>query len=117
MRRHLVFFAIPVLLSGCSFVDVAAKYPNVVGVEMVSIINTDKTIGDHLMSWTYNEDCSTLRANEGGNYCQPYRKPYQAEEPAVYCYRTLGANDCYTTPVATNQRFVGTNEKTANIAN
>lgn len=72
------------------------------GVEAVSMINTQKTLGDHFISMTSGQDCSTLRAKQGGHYCVERYENEPVAEP-LYCYRTLAAVTCYDRP-STNPR-------------
>lgn len=83
------------VVSGASHVAQAAA-PLVV-VDAVSLINTDKTLIDHIAGGLSGQDCSTLRSMEGGHYCQPHyeNKPVV---PPLYCYRTLAKVTCYDRP-------------------
>lgn len=76
-------------------------------VETALIINTDKTLVDHVASMANDMDCSTLRAQKGGHYCMPHYEN-QPVVPALYCYRTLADVTCYDRP-STNpaDRLVG----------
>jgi hypothetical protein len=76
-------------------------------VDTVSLINTDKTIIDHLAGVVSGQDCSTLRSMDGGHYCQP-RYENVPVVPPLYCYRTLGAVTCYDQPSPnTGDKLVG----------
>lgn len=89
--------ATALLLGAC-----AAAGPPLMGVEAVSIVNTQKTLGDHFLSLTSGQDCSTLRAQKGGHYCVERYENEPVAEP-LYCYRTLAAVTCYDRP-STNPR-------------
>jgi hypothetical protein len=65
-----------------------------IALDVVSIINTDKTIVDHIVSMSTGRDCSTVRSSMGEPYCKTDPIP----EPPLYCYRTLAAVTCYATP-------------------
>ncbi|MDP2700025.1 hypothetical protein [Thalassospira sp.] len=65
-----------------------------VALDVVSIINTDKTIVDHIVSLSTGRDCSTIRKIDGKTYCKQDPIP----EPPLYCYRSLAAVTCYQTP-------------------
>jgi hypothetical protein len=69
------------------------------GVEAVSIINTDKTITDHVVSMARDQDCSSIRAQNGDYYCIPYYENQQKPAPQPYCYRTMAGVDCYQQPL------------------
>ena len=62
--------------------------------DVVSIINTDKTLVDHVVSLSTGQDCSTIRKIDGKSYCKKDPIP----EPPLYCYRSLAAVSCYRTP-------------------
>ncbi len=91
-------------LSGCSGLDntVASATGTdlltatqwYVALDVVSIINTDKTIADHIISLSTGRDCSTVRSSMGEPYCKTDPIP----EPPLYCYRSLASVDCYATP-------------------
>lgn len=69
------------------------------GVETVTLINTDKTMIDHLMSSYKGQDCSSVRHSEGGEYCVDIVDVSNADPYSdLYCYRTIGAVNCYNTP-------------------
>ncbi|WP_215907492.1 hypothetical protein [Thalassospira marina] len=65
-----------------------------IALDVVSIINTDKTIVDHIVSMSTGRDCSTVRSSMGEPYCKTDPIP----EPPLYCYRSLAAVTCYATP-------------------
>ncbi|MDG4721210.1 MULTISPECIES: hypothetical protein [Thalassospira] len=62
--------------------------------DVISIINTDKTLVDHVVSLSTGKDCSTIRKIDGKSYCKKDPVP----ETPLYCYRTLAAVSCYRTP-------------------
>jgi hypothetical protein len=69
----------------------------------VSVINTQKTIDDHLVSWLSGEDCSTLKALHGEPYCKPDPVQVPTVTRTLYCYKNLAGSTCYTQPVANRQ--------------
>lgn len=67
-------------------------------VEGVSVINSDKTLGDHVASWVTGKDCSSIREKMfNTDYCQEYPKRPPKKAP-VFCYRTLADVSCYSEP-------------------
>ena len=60
-------------------------------LEVVSVINTDKTLADHVMSIAYGRDCSTIRYLDGDYYCD---RPPPPETP-LFCYPSLADVVCY----------------------
>lgn len=77
------------------------------GASLVTLVHTDKTISDHVATWAFDKDCSSLSLANGEKYCQEFvteaeRKAAEAEAAArlagTYCYRTLGAINCFRQP-------------------
>jgi len=77
------------------------------GASLVTFVHTDKTIGDHIATWAFDKDCSTLTLANGEGYCHDFVTEEElaaadAEAKArlanTYCYRTLGGIDCYRQP-------------------
>ena len=79
-------------LGGCSVGGVATP---VMWLEGASVVATDKTIGDHIISYSQGKNCSTVRKEKGLTYCE---EDEIAEPEEVYCYRTLGNVTCYNRP-------------------
>ena len=79
------------------------------GASLVSIAHTDKTVTDHVTTWAFDKDCSTVSFANGEDYCQDFvteeeLRAAEAEEAArraqTYCYRTLGTVNCFRQPDA-----------------
>ncbi len=68
----------------------------------VSVINTGKTIDDHLVSWISGQDCSTIRAMKGEDYCRPNPTKPVTITRISYCYHDLAGTTCYTQPLPGN---------------
>ncbi|WP_297000441.1 MULTISPECIES: hypothetical protein [unclassified Thalassospira] len=62
--------------------------------DVISIVNSDKTLIDHAVSLSTGQDCSTIRKIDGKSYCKKDPVP----ETPLYCYRSLAAVSCYRTP-------------------
>lgn len=76
--------------------------PNLVGkvvnysiLSSASVMATDKTIPDHIVSYSSGKDCSTVRTEQGRTYC---REDEPNPMPVAYCYRTLADVSCYAEP-------------------
>ncbi|MQX37591.1 hypothetical protein [Roseospira navarrensis] len=85
-------------LTGCGTVFDVAGHP-VVGTlgaaNLATVVTTDKTIPDHVVSLATGHDCSLVRYSTGGYYCV---QPLPANEPVetrLYCYRSIGKITCY----------------------
>lgn len=63
--------------------------------DALTVIGTDKTIVDHVVSINSGKNCSTVRREQGLHYCE---EDEPAVNPHVYCYNTLGRVTCYDRP-------------------
>ncbi len=86
-----------VLLGACS----SALTPYAM-VNAAFLVNTDKTMEDHVISATSGKNCSSVRAGTGRSYCE---EDELNPSPSVYCYRTLGSITCYDRPDPHNGRY------------
>ena len=41
-------------------------------LEVLSLVNTHKTMGDHVVGWITGKDCSSPRAERGDAYCMDW---------------------------------------------
>ena len=78
-------------------------------VDGITVMGTDKTLEDHVVSLASGKNCSTVRTERGLSYC--------AEDEVVplapvFCYRTLGEITCYDRPDPHKGRYgrVGDND-------
>lgn len=97
MTRIAFLLACLVALSAC---ELGGAF---VAANVVSIVHTDKTLVDHALSRSKEQDCSLLHAADNEPYCQPAEPVGPREEVAAmafthYCYRTLGGVSCYDRP-------------------
>jgi hypothetical protein len=105
MRRFfgLIVVAGLLSLSGCSGLGASADTAVMGGgtvaplmaLDGATVIMTDKTISDHLISIASGKNCSTVRTELGMHYCE---EDEPKGEAAVYCYRTLGSISCFDRP-------------------
>lgn len=129
MSRRVPFIAVLALLSGCGFGRYAVQHgvdevhamdstTHALGSPMstvqtfwvldgISIINTQKTLDDHLVSWISGDDCSTLKAMHGEPYCQPRPAEVPKIARTTYCYKDLVGTSCYLRPLGANYQPVG----------
>lgn len=87
--RMVVAAAFLWLLGGCAFVPESAV------VNSATVVGTDKTIADHVISLASGKNCSTVRLERGLEYCL---EDEAVPKPDVYCYRELGGVTCYDKP-------------------
>lgn len=76
-------------------------------LEVLSVINTKKTMGDHLATWITGKDCSTIRAQREGAWCVDWPGPPPPRQQ-VYCYASIARPSCYSQPYNEgNDRLIG----------
>ncbi|MCW8835038.1 MAG: hypothetical protein OQJ99_01570 [Rhodospirillales bacterium] len=94
--RAFVFFLAGFGLTGCeSAVFGGGNVAPIAVWEVASVVTTDKTIGDHIVSYYSGKNCSTARQELGLHYCE---EDEPKNPPDGYCYRTLGKVTCYEQP-------------------
>lgn len=90
MRMKFALLSL-LLLSGCGGAA-ATGVPGLGQLEMFTVMGTDKTIVDHVVSASSGKNCSSVRLEKGDYYCEE-------DEPKVvqniYCYKTLASVTCY----------------------
>ena len=106
-RRSLTpAFAAPLFMLGLAACDPASQ-AMMAGASLVSFVHTDKTLGDHVATWAFDKDCSTLTLANGEGYCHEFVTEEDRAAAAAgaadvlehtYCYRTLGDITCYRRP-------------------
>ncbi|MBB4284700.1 hypothetical protein [Roseospira goensis] len=64
-------------------------------VNIASVVASDKTIPDHVVSLVTGHDCSTVRYGDGGYYCVQPLPANMPVETRLYCYRSIGGITCY----------------------
>lgn len=116
MIRHIAPLAALALLSGCGWVsrngletdyDRVGDVPLFLNLEILSVINTKKTMGDHVATWVTGKDCSTIRAQREGVWCVDWPSPPPPPQQ-VYCYASLAKPSCYAQPYNEgNDRLIG----------
>lgn len=79
-------------LSSCTGVETGAA---LVATSIAIIITEGKLPTDLVADEITGEDCNAIRRfKDKGDLCRPRIKPEFIDKP-VYCYRTLGAVECY----------------------
>jgi hypothetical protein len=116
MIRHIAPLAALLLLSGCAFVGregieteitAAGDMHIFANLELLSVINTKKTMGDHVATWVTGKDCSTIRAQREGVWCVDWPSPPPPPQQ-VYCYASLAKPSCFSQPYNEgNDRLIG----------
>lgn len=112
MSRILTMIACIVALAGCGEINAVRQDPAhhlyqagavLLGLDLISLANTGKTLDDHIFGAATDEDCSTVRLSDGGPYCIPYPQPVAMVSQTTYCYKSLASASCYATPQPFNQ--------------
>lgn len=116
MIRRFAPLAGILLLSGCAFFGrdgIESEVARVgdanmlLNLEVLSVINTKKTMGDHLATWITGKDCSTIRAQREGVWCVDWPGPPPPRQQ-VYCYASIARPSCYSQPYNEgNDRLIG----------
>ena len=64
-------------------------------IDMLTVVGTDKTLIDHIISVSSGKNCSSVQLEKGDYFCEE-------DEPKVtqniYCYKTLANVTCYDRP-------------------
>jgi hypothetical protein len=85
------------LLGGCALVEGPGSMATT-GVSAALLINTGKTITDHVLSYAIDEDCSMVNYEKTRHYCREWPEVTVRPEPELYCYKTLAQIECHTRP-------------------
>ena len=105
--RVLAILAVLGFLAGCSAV------PGFAQIQGVSVIGTDKTLEDHVISLTSGKNCSSIRKEKGLTYCE---EDEPKVNPNIYCYKTLAEVTCYDRPDPYGGRQKKMGEDNFNVA-
>ena len=82
-------------IGGCTGPLAATGVPGLGQADALTVIGTDKTLVDHVVSFSSGKNCSFIRTERGLHYCD---EDDPVVNPEVYCYNTLGSVACYTRP-------------------
>jgi hypothetical protein len=94
MAAAAVMFVAALAVQGCSF-PFATGPSAFSSFEAISVVGTDKTLGDHVLSVYSGKNCSTVRSNNDLTYCE---EDEPVPKKTGYCYRSLGNITCYDRP-------------------
>jgi len=85
-------------MSGCEPLYTIATSPVTLtggAINVASVVATDKTVPDHVVSLVTGHDCSMVRYSAGGYYCVQPLPANAPVETRLYCYRSIGNITCY----------------------
>ena len=113
-RRFLfppVLMGLCLVVSGCGPLAATPGAFNLISgqAEILSIMGTEKTIADHVVSLSSGKNCSTVRRERGLHYCEEDEPEIKSQ---VYCYKTLARITCYDRPdpYLNNAKRMGVND-------
>ena len=93
IKRKTGFAAVLVLMGAMA--TAACDLGTLGGAEAISIMGTDKTVVDHIVSIGSGKDCSTIRREQGRTYC--VEDEVQINQN-IHCYKSIGSVTCYDRP-------------------
>ena len=107
-KRWLVLLLLGFVVA-CGAPTIAPGMPGMAQIDVLTVVGTDKTIFDHVVSYSSGKDCSYINVEKGNRYC---KEDEPVINPQVYCYRTLARATCYEMPdpFANGQRENGNND-------
>jgi hypothetical protein len=100
MRKLFILLWL-VSLSGCGGLMMAGV-PGLAQIDLVTVMGTDKTVIDHVVSVSSGKNCSSIRLEQGDYYCE---EDEPRINPNINCYKTLGRVTCYTKPDPYNEGY------------
>ena len=80
-------------------VDTPPPVASLAILDALSVINTQKTLDDHVVGWVIGRDCSTVRASRGEPYCEEIPQPVPSVVRTAYCYKSLASVSCFDRPL------------------
>ena len=89
--QTLLAIAAPFALAACA--DPASLAFG--GASVVSVIDSGKTVSDHVMSYATGEECNIRHTLRGEAWCLPRRFDDSEEMAELVCYRSIARVTCY----------------------
>ncbi|MBT3401160.1 MAG: hypothetical protein HOL07_03565 [Rhodospirillaceae bacterium] len=65
------------------------------GASVVTVLDSGKTVSDHVMSFATGEECTFRHSLRGESWCQPKRSEDSGAQDNLVCYRSLARTTCY----------------------
>ena len=97
-----LLYLVVILIGGCSVVtNSPLNMKGMMAADGLALVTTGKTVTDHVVSYASGKNCSTVRRQNGKNFCE---EDDLSEPEEIYCYNSLGDADCYTTPQPFGQK-------------
>ena len=89
--RNILAIAAPLALAACA--DPASLALG--GASVVTMIDSGKTVSDHVMSFATGEECTFRHSLRGQAWCQPRRGTESDEHSKLVCYQSIARTTCY----------------------
>jgi hypothetical protein len=94
MRRGvqtILAIAAPLVLTACA--DPASLALG--GASVVTMIDSGKTVSDHIMSFATGEECTYRHSLRGESWCQPKRNEESEAQNKLICYQSIARTTFY----------------------
>ncbi|MEP4377612.1 MAG: hypothetical protein ABJ215_04380 [Alphaproteobacteria bacterium] len=89
--RNILAIAAPLALAACA--DPATLALG--GASVVTVMDSGKTVSDHVMSFATGEECTFRHSLRGEAWCQPKRYEDSGEQANLVCYQSIARVSCY----------------------
>lgn len=89
--QTILAIAAPLALSGCA--DPASLALG--GASVVFVIDSGKTVSDHVMSYATGDECAFCHSLRGHAWCQPRPNAVSGEQPNLVCYQSIARTTSY----------------------
>ncbi len=89
--RTILAIAAPLALTACA--DPASLLLG--GASVVTMIDSGKTVSDHVMSFATGEECTFRHSLRGEAWCQARRSENTGEQSSLVCYQSIARATCY----------------------
>jgi len=89
--QTILAIAAPLALAACA--DPASLALG--GASVVTMIDSGKTVSDHVMSYATGEECTFRHSLRGQAWCQPRPFEESGDQPNLVCYQSIARTTCY----------------------
>lgn len=89
--QTILAIAAPLALAACA--DPASLALG--GASVVSVIDSGKTVSDHVMSYATGDECTFRHSLRGEAWCQPRSIEADDGQPERVCYQSIARVTCY----------------------
>jgi len=89
--QTILAIAAPLALAACA--DPASLALG--GASVVTMIDSGKTVSDHVMSFATGDECTVRHSLSGEAWCQPRRGENTGDQSNLVCYQSIARTTCY----------------------